>query len=170
MKKQKLIVFGFGIALLISACRKNDIHEAKTTSVPTVATPAVSNWISLSNWTKQSEENYAVYSNKIEDKAITTAVAEDGLILAFKKTGNTITALPVEEKGDDNSYFWYYQVAEGSLLFNADAYGTTETPGATQSFKYYIISSDQLKELELKGYSKAELMRLTYENAQALLK
>lgn len=169
MKKHNLIVLGFGMALLSTACRKADVQQSKTEEASSVSNTAA-NWISLSNWSKQSEENYAVYSHPIEDKTITSAIAEDGMVLAFKKQGNTITALPVEEKNGDNSYFWYYQVSEGSVVINADAYGTTVMPVTAQTFTYYVISADQLKELEQKGYSKAELMRLNYETARKVIK
>ena len=146
MKKHNLIAFGFGIALLATACKKNDVKETSTESVPAV-TATTSSWTALGNWSKQTEENSAVYSSKVEDKNITSAIAQGGMVLAFKKNGNDITALPVEEKN-----------------------GTASTPSSANSFKYFIISADQLKDFEQKGYSKAELMRLTYENAQALLK
>lgn len=169
MKKHNLIAFGFGIALLATACKKNDVKETSTESVPAV-TAATSNWTALGNWAKQAEENSALYSSKVEDKNITSAIAQGGMVLAFKKNGNDITALPVEEKNGTASYFWYYQISEGTIVFNADASVTASTPSSANSFKYFIISADQLKDFELKGYSKAELMRLTYENAQALLK
>jgi hypothetical protein len=111
-----------------------------------------------------------VYSNKVTDQSITAAITQGGMVLAFKKNGTTISPLPSEEKNGADSYFWYYQVSEGSIVFNVDAYGNAAAPAAANSFKYYVISASQLKDLEQKGYSKAELMRLTYENAQALLK
>ena len=172
MKKHNLVAFGFGIALLATACKKTDMQQApKEQAAPVAAVTApASNWTILGNWSKKTEENYATYSNPVNDKAITAAIAEGGMVLAFMKNGNNITALPVEEKGNGSSSFWYYQVAAGTVVFNADAYGTTAAPGAERSFKYYVLTSDQLKDLEQKGYSKAELMRLTYENAQAILK
>jgi len=168
MKKHNLIAFGFGIALLATACKKNDVKE--TSAAAPAAAATTSNWTSPGNWSKQTEENTAVYSSKVEDKNITSAIAQGGMVLAFKKNGNDITALPVEEKNGTASYFWYYQISEGTIVFNADADGTASSPSSANSFKYFIISADQLKDFEQKGYSKAELMRLTYENAQALLK
>jgi hypothetical protein len=168
MKKHNLIAFGFGIALLATACKKTDVQEAKVQTPQ--ATAVEKNWSSLNNWTRQSEENSAVFSNKVEDPSITAAIAKGGMVLAYKKNGNTITALPAEEKNGTASYFWYYQVSEGTIVFNAEANGNATSPASSNAFKYFVISAEQLKEFEQKGYSRGELMRLTYENAQALLK
>src|SRR5205809_1139513 len=92
------------------------------------------------------------------------------LVLVYKKSGSTVTALPYEEQAATGSYFWYYQVASGSLSITADAYDGAKTPSADQSFKYFVVSADKLAELEAQGHSKAELMKLTYENAAAILK
>src|SRR5687767_15462927 len=95
MKKHNLIVLGLGVALMATSCRKNDVTApaSEANADVQVSAPA-SNWNLLTNWSRQTEENYSVYSNKIQDKSITTSIAEGGMVLAFKKTGNTITALP----------------------------------------------------------------------------
>jgi hypothetical protein len=173
MNKKKLLVWAFGAALLVTACRKNDMIEHTAPAPVAVAaadSTTASSWASFSNWTAEPQEKYTVYSNTVNASAINGAVASKGLVLVYKKTGNSIIALPGEEKGNGNSYFWYYQVSNGKLSITADAYGNAQAPGNAQSFKYFILTAEKLAELEGKGFSKAELMTLTYENAAAILK
>jgi hypothetical protein len=37
------------------------------------------------------------------------------------------------------------------------------------TFKYFVLTAQQIKDLEAKGHSKIELMTLTYEKAAELL-
>jgi hypothetical protein len=106
-----------------------------------------------------------VYSSTIEDAAITSDVASNGLVLVYKKGSAENMALPSEE---GKSFFWYYQVSEGSLQIHADAYGSRQ-PGTDVSVQYFVLTADKLAQLDSDGYSKAELMKLTYENAKAIL-
>jgi hypothetical protein len=169
MNKHKILAAVFGAAIVFTACKKTDVQrEAAQNQVS--ATTTAAQWKPLNNWTSQSQEKYTVYSNTVEDKNISSAIASKGLVLAYKKTSSSVVALPTDEKGSNGSYFWYYQISDGAIVFSADAYGTAKTPGADQSFAYFIVSPEKLNELQEKGYSKAELMKLSYENAAALLK
>jgi hypothetical protein len=168
MKKHTFAAAALSVILLATSCKKNDVQSP--TAAGTTTTDAVaSSWKTVSNWSKESAEGYAVYSSNIQDSAITASVAADGLVLVYKNGTSGAIALPAEEKATGKSYFWYYQVSEGSLLINADAYGSATSP-AGQTIKYYVLSADQLSSLEAKGYSKAELMKLSYETASAILK
>ena len=166
MNKHKILTAVLGTALIVVACKKADLQNEffpKTSS-------SASEWKSLTDWSSQSEENYTVYTTTIEDKTITSDIASQGLVLAYKKTSGSTVALPCDEKGSNGSYFWYYQISDGNIVFSADAYGKTNKPGRDQGFAYYIISPDKLNDLQTKGYSKAQLMKLTYEEASKLLK
>jgi len=169
MNKHKILVTILGAAIVFASCKKSDVqHDAfqKANLTPSVT----AQWKSLNNWSSQSEEKYTVYSNAVTDTNITSSIASKGLVLAYKKTSNSIVALPSDEKESNNSYLWYYQISDGNIVFSADAYGQAEKPGANQAFAYFVISPEKLKDLETKGYSKAQLMKLSYENAVALLK
>ena len=174
MNKKKLLVWAFGAAMMVTACRKNDVLN-NTASAPAAAatsadTTTASSWKAFSNWSAEPQEKYTVYTNTIDASSISAAVASKGLVLVYKKSGSNIIALPGEEKGSTGSYFWYYQVSQGKLSITADAYDHAPAPGAEQNFRYFILSAEKLDELQGKGYSKAELMTLTYENAAAILK
>lgn len=169
MNKHKILTAMLGAAVVFTACKKSDVKSEALQNQASVSSVS-SQWKSLSNWTTQNQEEYKVHSNTIEDKSITSDVASKGLVLAYKKTSNSIVALPADEKGSSGSYFWYYQIANGNIAFSADAYGDAKTPGVEQSFAYFIISPEKLNELQEKGYSKVQLMKLSYENAAALLK
>jgi hypothetical protein len=170
MNKHKILVAILGAAAIaFASCKKTDVqHDAiqKSNLTPSVT----AQWKSLNNWSSQSEEKYTVYSNAVTDTNITSSIASKGLVLAYKKTSSSIVALPSNEKESNSSYFWYYQISDGNIVFSADAYGQAEKPGVNQAFAYFVISPEKLQVLEAKGYSKAQLMKLSYENAAALLK
>jgi hypothetical protein len=171
MKKHNLLVAGIGLALMLTACKKSDVlSPAAATETVAPATNATSDWKTISSWTAETKDKFSIYSGKSENSAVTPAVAANGLVLVYKKSGNSIMALPGEEKNGNSSYFWYYQVSEGNIEILADGYGAAKTPGNEQNFAYFILSADQLSALETKGHSKAELMTLSYESVSALLK
>jgi len=168
MNKHKILVAVLGAALVFASCKKSDVqanNAAKSSS-----TSVAAQWKSLNNWSSQSEDQYTVYSNSVTDSSITSSVASQGLVLAYKKTSSSIVTLPSDESASSGSYFWYYQISNGNIVFSADAYGQAEKPGTSQSFAYFVISPEKLNDLQSKGYSKAQLMKLSYENAAALLK
>ncbi len=170
MNKHKLPVLGFSLLLLITSCKKNDVqHEDTMTNSTAIAAPAItkaSEWKSFSNWTSSKEEKFTSHSSKVTDSSITNAVATSGLVLAFSKAGNTIQALPFQEKGANDSY-WYYQISKDAITLSCDNYNGT-APVNTTEFKYFVFTPEQLKNLETKGYSKLQLLQLTYEEVAAL--
>lgn len=173
MNKHKLSVLGFSLLLLITSCKKNDVqHENTTTNSTAIATsatpaaPTASEWRSFTNWTSSKEEKFTSHSSKVIDSTITNAVATSGLVLAFSKAGSTIQALPFQEKGANDSY-WYYQISKDAITLSCDNYNGT-APVNTTEFKYFVFTPQQLKDLEAKGYSKMKLLQLTYEEAVAL--
>src|SRR4051812_29065557 len=169
MKKHTITTIGLGLALSLTACKKTDVQAGSANTAASVESVKASPWRTVDGWSVEAAEGYSVYNKTIQDATISEDVASSGLVLVFKRGTNEATALPVEEKATGKSYFWYYQVSECTLAINADAYGSTKSPGA-ENICYYVLNSAKLAELEKKGYSKAELMRLSYENAAALLK
>jgi hypothetical protein len=173
MKKHKLSILGFGLMLLIASCKKNDVQHENTPVNPTVATASAAqatsatDWKQAGTWTPTKHEKFTTYNSTIQDSSITSAVTSSGLVLAFAKNGTGVNALPYQEKGTSDSY-WYYQVSQGAITFSCDAYSSAESLNST-TFKYYVLTAQQLKDLEAKGHSKLELMTLTYEKAAALL-
>ena len=173
MKKHKLSVLGFSLMLLIVSCKKNDAQYGNTPKAPAVAAAsaakatAVTDWKSAANWAPSKHEKFTTYNSKIEDSSITSAVTSSGMVLAFAKSGTDLHALPYQEKGTSDSY-WYYQVSKGAITFSVDVYGTSQSLNTT-SFKYFVLTAAQLKDLEAKGHSKLELMQLSYEKAAELL-
>jgi hypothetical protein len=90
----------------------------------------------------------------------------NGLVLAFVKIENSVNALPFQQKGTNDAY-WYYQVSTENVSFSVDSYKGTQALNAAE-FKYFAFSPEQLKDLETKGYSKIKLMQLSYEEVAAL--
>ena len=106
MNKHTLPVIGFSLLLLITSCKKTDVQQennlaspAATTVATASSTASVSDWKTLSNWNSSKSEKFTSYSAIVEDSTISNAVAGSGLVLAFVKNGNTVSALPIEEKG-----------------------------------------------------------------------
>jgi hypothetical protein len=179
MKKHKLPVLGLGLMLMIASCKKTDVQQESTLGNPAVAattasaipassTTNASEWKTLSNWASSKQEKFTTYSSKIEDASITSAVTSSGLILAFAKNGSSIQAMPFQQKGTNDSY-WYYQVSKGSITFSCDAYSGTQSLNDA-GFTYFVLSAEQLKDLAANGHSKTQLMQLSYENLATLLK
>lgn len=169
MNKHKFLIPFLTAALSITACKKNDLLQSTQQKAATATLINNTQWKSVSAWSGEKEENTTVYSGSLSDTSINAGIASKGLVLVYKKSGNTITALPAEVKTDKGSYFWYYQVSQGNITLVADAEGTATTP-KEEGFTYFAISADKLKTLETQGYTKANLMTLTYENASAILK
>lgn len=175
MKNLKLPLIGLTLVIAIASCKKNDYQVDQPvqteSAAPAAKTDSVDNigWQSSSNWEASKQENFSVYYFNIDDAKITSDVAENGLVLVYKKNGSAVASLPSEEKNNNSSNYWYHQVTEGNLLILCDAYGAALQPGTNNSFKYFILTPDQLKDLEAKGHSSADLMNLTYAEAKALL-
>ena len=165
MKNYKLTAFGFGIMLLVASCRKNDL-VAENNIAPVAQTVASAKFNSLSSWSSSQAENTRTYFSKVSDSSITADVAKSGLVLVYKKEGNSVQSLPFQEK--DGKTYWYYQVANGSIRINSDNNSGQDL--AQQSFAYFIITPEKLASLEAGGKSRFQLLDLSYEQAAALLK
>jgi hypothetical protein len=165
MKNYKLPFLGFALVLLIASCRKEDIQANNTTN----NLSAVSNtaqWKSLSNWSSSKNEEITTYFSKVSDSSITSNVVNAGFVLVFKKNGSDIQSLPFQEKSSKT--YWYYQVSGGSLRINSDNNGGQNLNA--QSFAYFVISPEKLSALEASGKAKLDLLQLSFEQAEALLK
>ncbi|GAC1418148.1 MAG: hypothetical protein NVS9B7_07650 [Flavisolibacter sp.] len=169
MKKHKLSILGISMVLLITSCKKNDVLQPEaakaTAGVQKTSGPSVQ-WKPVTAWTTTKMENVSLFSSTIEDAAITAAVAGNGLVLVYKKNSAGVNALPFQENGTNNS--WYYQVSQNTITINCNS-NSGQSLGNSHSFSYFIISSEKINELVKKGHSKIELMQLSYENATALL-
>jgi hypothetical protein len=175
MKSSKLPILGFSFLLAVSSCQKNDFNEE---SPNPAATSAVLNavdtigWTSSVQWETADQETFAVHYFTIEDQTITSDVADNGLVLLFKRSGQDITALPFEEgesTEDAPANYWYHQIMEGSLLVSCDVYSNKATPDAANSFKYFVITPEKLQSLQTDGHTTEKLMSLSYTEAAALL-
>lgn len=184
MKTIKFPILGFALVLTVFSCKKSDFNEeagaAPAANVLSNVGADTVGWKSAALWETADQETFSVHYFTIEDAAITNEVADNGLVLLFKRTGHTINALPFEEgaatEGTDPdaanglSKYWYHQVAAGNLLISCDAYNNaTTTPDASSSFKHFVITPEKLQRFEADGYTTEKLMNLSYAEAAALL-
>lgn len=179
MKNVKLPILGLSLVLLVASCKKDDFKEAGTDATTTeqLSGTDTTGWHSSSQWETADQESFSVRYFTIEDANITADVADNGLVLLYKKNGTAINTLPFEEgaaAAEDaevktNANYWYHQVTEGSLLISCDVYGS-QTPDAANSFKYFIITPEKLQSLQEDGHTTEELMNLSYADAASLLK
>jgi hypothetical protein len=165
MKNYKLPFLGFALVLLIASCRKEDI-QAKNTANNLSAISNTAQWRSLSNWSSSKNEEITTYFSKVSDSSITSNVVNAGFVLVFKKNGSDIQSLPFQEKSSKT--YWYYQVSGGSLRINSDNNAGQNLNA--QSFAYFVISPEKLSALEASGKTKLDLLQLSFEQAEALLK
>ena len=145
----------------------SDVNETLYVAKTVSAEKQPAHWNSI-NWTSSQQENFTIHYSTINDNAITASVAEKGLVLVYKKTANSINALPFDKKGISEEH-WYYQVSPGKILINCDAYGSDQSLNETSSFQYFIISAEKLNELEASDKSRIDIMELSYEQASTLL-
>lgn len=175
MKNIKPSVLGLVLIVAIASCSKKDVYsdsanQDSSIQSSSVAVPAdTTSWHSAAQWETAKQDNHSVSYFNIADAKITSEVASEGLVLVYKKKGGTTVAIPYEEKNGNESTYWYHQVTEGNLLILSDSNGKTSQPSADNSFKYIVITPDQLKSLETQGHSKSNLMDMTYEQANQLL-
>ncbi len=163
MKNYRLSLAAFTFILVVASCRKQDVKA----DMPAASENAkVSKWAAPGNWSSSKGDNTTTYFSKISDSSVTADVVNEGFVLVFKKNGNDIQSLPLQES--NNQTYWYYQVSKGAIRINSD-----NNNGQTlnqQSFSYFVITPQQLSNLEASGKTKLELLQLSYEQAEALLK
>lgn len=176
MNKHKLSILGLSLMILITSCRKVDVQQDKQAAVPAAAVATtkeatsskVSAWQTVTGWKSNKEEKYTAFSTTISDNALTSATIANGLVLVYMKSGDNTIALPSQEKGSNK--YWYYQASEGQLTINCDVYGTNQQIGQAPDIKYFVISEQQINELETAGKSKMNLIGLSYNDALTTLK
>jgi hypothetical protein len=165
MKSYKLPILGIGLMLLIASCKKEDVRQTNATANASGAS-SKTQWSSISAWGNSTTENVSTYFSKLTDSSITGEVVNNGLVLVYKKTGSDIQLLPFQEK-DGNTY-WYYQVAKGSIRINSNNNDGQNLTAST--FTYFVVTPQQLSNLEAKGKTKFDLLQLSLDDATSLLK
>jgi len=166
MKHYKLPLLGFALVLLIASCRKEDVRQTNEVDSITSGTATKAQWNSFGTWENSKAENVTTYYSKVADSSITTDVVNAGMVLVYKKSGNEIQSLPFQEKGSKT--YWYYQASKGSVRINSDNNDGQNL--SAQSFTYYIVTPQQLSNLEANGKTKFDLLQMSFEQAASLLK
>jgi len=162
-----MLLFVFAVG-----CRKNDFYsEMEQPAVTEVAAAKATaqDWQTTAKWNVANQEDFSVFYTSLKDENLTADVIDNGLVLVFKKNGNAVSALPVEEGAKSASKYWYHQVTEGNILISVDTYGSKAAPDAASSFKYFIITPKKLSDLQAKGQTIDKLMNLTLEQAASIL-
>lgn len=173
MKIQYSLTLIASVALAIMSCRKTDkIEDNKLTNNSESAGKEVkgSGWISATGWqpllTKNSFVNYFV----IIDSNITPAIAIKGLVVVYKKIGNTINTLPFEETAEGKKISWIYQVNKNGVSISKEGSSDFTTKNNNDTFFYYVIPEESLNILLNRGYPREKLIQLSFINMKALLK
>ena len=182
MLNYKSSILAVSLAFVMASCSKIDFEEEAVSEVAVhseIAANAVG-WQSSFVWETVGQDELSVHYVTIEDDGITTDVADDGLVLLFKRNGASVSSLPIEEGAGAQesateesaaplSKYWYHQVSAGNLLITCDDYAKSGTPEGANSFKYFIITPEKLQSLSTEGYTAESLMALDYDAAAALL-
>lgn len=163
MNKRSLLILTLAASVFATSCKKQDSLTSENT-----ATALAPEWKSAGKWTAATTDDATVYSSTITDKALTSPIVENGLVLVYMKTASGVQSLPYQETGTSGTY-WYYQVSQNGIELNAETKGQVSVED-NKNFNYFIVSAEKLKTLEAQGHTQMELMSLTYENAAALLK
>ncbi|HEX2532274.1 MAG TPA: hypothetical protein VHK69_00985 [Chitinophagaceae bacterium] len=175
MKFLKLPFVGLCTLLLAASCNKNDVQQ-QDPEQPQMEMQAgsfekiisSSDWQAL-GWKSKKTEGSAYFTTVLKDDRLNGDVLSEGLLLVYKKNSVSVETLPFDENSATFSYNWYYQASEGSLQISSASSASAPEPSSANSFRYFIISPDQLRQLETEGHSRVELMNLTYNNAVTVL-
>jgi hypothetical protein len=165
MKSYKLPILGIGLMLLMASCKKEDVRQSNSKD-STSGASSKTQWSSLSAWGNSTTENVTTYFSKLTDSSVTSEVVNNGLVLVYKKSGSDIQLLPFQER--DSKTYWYYQVAKGSIRINSDNNDGQNL--AAPTFTYFVVTPQQLSNLEAKGKTKFDLLQLSLDEATSLLK
>jgi hypothetical protein len=160
MKYIKLFVIASIVAL--ASCEKAEL-ENNTDPLLTKPSEAIqsSKWISPQNWSS----NDLNYHTTLTDKSITPSIVNEGLVLVYTMQND----IPLPLNGQLDQATWLYQVEEGSIEVSATV--KEKKPFIhDQLFSYIIISKEQLMQLEENGFSKLQLMEMSYEQLSGLIK
>ncbi len=173
MKNLKTPIAVMLVFSAVLACNKMDLQEetqneinANASAKTQVQGVSESEWKSTSEWNAVDQSGRAAFFTTISAPEITADAAEKGLVRVFKLNGtdqSTLVSLPIEETSGANKNYWYYTVTDGQIMISVDVYGSTENPAAKSLFKYVVLNSEAVAEVEKKGTSKVDLMELPYE-------
>lgn len=162
MKNYKLPFVGFALVVLIASCRKEDVKRPDTSKD---ASTEKSSWNALTDWsTVKADDSTTTYYSQILDSTINTT---SGLVLVYKRDGNSIQALPFQDKSTGT--YWYYQISKGVLRIDGNSSGRQQDFGG-QAFSYFVLSPEKISALEAKGKTRLDLMQLKYDEALELSK
>lgn len=175
MNTKKILFVVLGAGLLMSSCQKEDYTDTENTAVgksELLNNADTVGWQKAGDWKTAEQDGFSVRYIDVEDESITSDVADNGLVLLYKKSGSSIHALPFDEatKNDEGgSSYWYHQVSEGNILIAQDVTEETAKVSPESSFRYFIITPEKLRSLEADGYNAEALINLDYAAAKALL-
>jgi hypothetical protein len=172
IKTFKIVAIALSLTTIVS-CRKDGLDEMAFTeetpsaivSQTTAATAVLSDWKPVSTWNTVKKQAGTTWSGTIEDAAITSDIVNNGLILVFAKNGNAGQSLLYMQAGDA---YWYYQVEAGRITINTETVNGNASIDKDQSFQYVMLSKEQLDELETKGVTRDDLVKLSWEEATTM--
>jgi hypothetical protein len=166
MLKHKFLFLALGASLAFTACKKTDAaYEATQSHEAKAPEAAAASFKPVADWKSSQQDKFRIQYGSVQDSAITADIVSNGLVLVYAKDGNNIQSLPFQSQQSD--VFWYYQIAEGSVLVSCDVYGSAQA--SAPDVRYFIFSKQKLSELEKNGRSKADLVNLSYDEAKALV-
>jgi hypothetical protein len=166
-----------GVLLLcaIVSCRKNQLEGiSEKENIQTASTQnqaSESDWMPATQWNTAERPTHTVYFTNIKTGNITAANANNALVRIYKKDNSgkiSSTALPFEENVGSQKLYWYYEINEGEIMVSVDVYGSKTNPLTNSSFKYIILDNATVGDMESKGISKKQLMRMSYEDLNNL--
>ena len=159
---KKVILATIISAFVLASCQKHNDELYKTETVTTAdATISKSGWqsVSLQGGTPNAR-GLATSVALLPAKAINEDVLADGIVLLFGKTDATVNTLPFSGSGTD----WNYNVSNGVIDLSVSSSNSL----STASVLYVILNTAQVSALEKSGYSRNDLLNISYEKAKVL--
>lgn len=170
IKMKKYIAGICAISILaLTSCSKENTEVPETPMEETISGEGVtvSSWNTVGQWDENEEEQDGNVSTQFSAAEVSDAVLQDGLVLVYARSGNTVQLLPFTDKQNTQ---WYYQATQGGIFLMGLNGEESKTETDRPAFSYVVLSQEKILQLESLGKRKVDLMNMSYEALVELLK
>ncbi|MET0634699.1 MAG: hypothetical protein ABWZ25_01655 [Chitinophagaceae bacterium] len=161
---KKLIIATVFSGLVLVSCQKADKEEmypANNSITETTAKTTGSGWLPVVFTAGSADDKGKVTAEgTLSSDVITDEILADGIVLLFSKDENAVNMLPYQNASTE----WNYTVSKGQI--DVTAVGNEAVKAS--SIQYVVVPASKIAELEKTGYSRNDLVNISFEKASAL--
>lgn len=162
---KKIIIASLVSGIILTSCHKNN----EDVTAPEVTEAAAANglivksgWqpLALQSGTPDSK-GISLSTGDITSEAVTDGIVSEGMVLVFARTGSAVNTLPFSSGSES----WNYDVS--GKLIEVSVSGAAGIPSA--DVYYVILDAAKVASIEKGGYSRNDLLNISYDKAKILL-